>query len=144
MIETRGKSGHVGRDFKTSVNAVTALARAIVAASDLADADHGRILSIGPVQGGTATNIVPDHAAAWGNVRFDTPEIAAQLGRELDALATASGALPGVTIRRSFHRPAKPLTPGTQTLADLARAAAEDLGQKRMFFYRNPGSLRPT
>ena len=70
---------------------------------------------------------------AAANAWSATEQEAAQLGRELDALATASGALPGVTIRRSFHRPAKPLTPGTQTLADLARAAAEDLGQKLPF-----------
>lgn len=133
MIEARGKAGHVGRDFKSSVSAVTALARAIVSADALADADRGRILSIGPLQGGTATNIVPDHAVAWGNVRFDTPEIAEDLGRGLDILATSPDALPGLTVRRSFHRPAKPTTPAVQSLALLARSVAEDLGQTLPF-----------
>ena len=132
-IVTRGKAGHVGRDFRSCVSAVTALGRCIVAVGDMADADRGAITNIGPIQGGAATNIVPDSAAAWGNVRFETPEIATELAAKLDALATGPDALPGVEVLRSFHRPSKPLTPAVQHLADMARMAATDLGQQLPF-----------
>jgi glutamate carboxypeptidase len=38
-----------------------------------------------------------------------------------------------VEVRTSFNRPAKPATPETMKLAELARAAAEDLGQTLPF-----------
>lgn len=41
--------------------------------------------------------------------------------------------MPRVTIRREFSRPAKPTTPQVRRLADAARRAAEDLGQRLPF-----------
>jgi len=38
-----------------------------------------------------------------------------------------------VKVEMSLNRPAKPLTPGTQKLAELARGVAEELGQKLPF-----------
>lgn len=133
LIETRGRSAHVGRAFSEGVSAVTALARAIVAVSAMPRPDEGRILSIGPLRGAGTTNVVPDLARAWGNVRYPTNEIAEAIGGELDALATESGAMPEVVVKRSFNRPAKPETPSVRSLAEAARSAAEDLGQNLPF-----------
>jgi glutamate carboxypeptidase len=134
MIETTGRGGHVGRDFAQSVSAVTALAKCLVRVSELPDVARGKIASVGPLVGGSATNVVPDHAAAWGNVRFENPTIAEELAAELDALASGQpGQLPGIGVRRSFHRPAKPLTPRVERLALAAREVAESLGQRLPF-----------
>jgi glutamate carboxypeptidase len=133
MIECRGKAAHVGRDFTSGVSAVNAMAGCIRSIAALADPAKGIIANIGPVEGGTAANVVPDRARAWGNVRFPTKEDGEALGRSLDNLQTSSEALPGVTVRRSFNRPAKPLTQGSETLALKARIAAEDLGQRLPF-----------
>ncbi len=134
MLEAFGRSAHVGRDFAKGVSATAALARAIVGATDLADAARDRIVSVGPIQGGEATNVVPEYAAAWGNVRFPTPQIADELGRAIDALARgAEGETPRIVVQRSFNRPAKPLIDGTKRLAELARHSAESLGQQLPF-----------
>lgn len=133
MIETVGRGAHVGRAFTEGVSAVVELARCITAASKLPDADRGKILSIGPIRGGVATNAVPDSAAAWGNVRFADQAIADELAMQLDALQTPEDALPRVIVRRSFNRPAKPLVPETERLALRARGVAEALGQKLPF-----------
>ncbi|MEQ8770437.1 MAG: M20/M25/M40 family metallo-hydrolase [Phycisphaerales bacterium] len=133
MIETRGKAAHVGRAFAEGVSAVTKLAEVLVEVAKLPDPESGRIVSVGPLEGGTATNAVPDRAAAWGNVRFPTPEVGDAIGRDLDALATPADAMPGVIVRRSFNRPAKPLIPATETLALKAREVAEGLGQRLPF-----------
>ncbi len=133
IIEAFGRTAHVGRDFDKGVSATAALARAIVAATDLADSAKGWIVSIGPIRGGEATNVVPDYAAAWGNARFPTPEIGEAIGKALDGLATGAAGAPRVVVRRSFNRPAKPLTDGTRRLAELARACAEDAGQRLPF-----------
>ncbi len=133
MIETLGRSAHVGREFDKGVSAVNALAAEILKAAEFADSAQGHILSIGPIEGGGATNAVPDRARAWGNVRFSTPETADEMAAMLDALQTPQNAMPRTIVRRSFNRPAKPLTPATERLALAARAAAEDLGQSLPF-----------
>lgn len=129
MIECAGKSAHVGRDFSAGKSAVLALARCIEATERMSDPAAARIVNIGPIEGGHATNVVPDSARAWGNARFGTPEIAAEIERELRSLETAAGAIPSVKVEVSFNRPAKPLTPGTERLAMAARSVAESLGQ---------------
>src|SRR5262249_51069412 len=137
LIETTGRAAHVGRDFTSGISAVTALAQMIVRAQTLSDPARSIIVNIGPIQGGTATNVVPDHAKAWGNVRFPTPQDAAELSNRLNDLAMEvsgrSGSLPNVKVQTSFIRAAKPLTLQTQKLADAARRAAEDLGQRLPF-----------
>lgn len=133
MIETHGKSAHVGRAFTEGVSAVVELARCITESSRFPEPQRGKILSIGPVRGGVATNAVPDSAAAWGNVRFADQAIADELAMQLDSLQTAADATPQVIVRRSFNRPAKPLIPETEALALRARAVAEALGQKLPF-----------
>ncbi len=133
LIETLGRSAHVGREFDKGVSAVNALAAEILKAAEFADSAQGHILSIGPIEGGGATNAVPDRARAWGNVRFPTPETADEMAAMLDALQTPEDAMPRTIVRRSFNRPAKPLTPATERLAHAARAAAEDLGQSLPF-----------
>jgi len=133
MIECVGRASHVGREFAAGVSAVTALAHALVRVDEMADPERGRILSVGPIEGGEATNAVPDHAAGWGNVRYPTPEAGEEIAGMLDALETAEDAMPRVRIERVFNRPAKPLIPETERFAMAARAAAEALGQSLPF-----------
>ncbi len=133
MIEARGRAAHVGREFWTGVSAVNALARAIVAIEEMPDERAGRIVNVGPLLGGTATNVVADLARAWGNVRFPNQGVADELGAMMDALATEPDVLPSLKVLRSFNRPAKPETGGVSALASLARAAAADLGQALPF-----------
>jgi glutamate carboxypeptidase len=137
MIEAFGASAHVGRDFEKGVSAVYRLARIIVELSTLSDATAGKIVNVGPIVGGSATNIVPDHAACWGNVRFATPRAGDELARAIDAFATTAPAndppAARVVVRRAWGRPAKPFTPAVERLAILARDVARSLGQDLPF-----------
>lgn len=133
MIETVGKSAHVGRAFTEGRSAVVELARCIIESAKFPEPERGKILNIGPIKGGVATNAIPDSAMAWGNVRFADNDIADELAVQLDALQTGNGAIPGVIVRRSFNRPAKPLIPAVEALGLRARAVAEALGQKLPF-----------
>ncbi len=138
-LECFGQAAHVGRDFAKGVSAVDGLARAVLGAHALSDPTRGVCVSVGPLRGGHATNVVPDHAMGWGNVRY--PDVAAEtaLRASLRALTRGGEGAPGATtlphvrLLESFNRPAKPLTPGTERLALAARAAAEDLGQALPF-----------
>lgn len=130
MLEARGKSAHVGRDFAAGASAVAALAHAIARCHALANPAGGLIVNFGPLQGGATTNSVPDLARAWGNIRFKDAAGAAHLERELRSIAQAATAhVPGTSIALHINlaRPAKPLTPQVQALADTVRTAATHL-----------------
>ncbi|MEO0512777.1 MAG: M20/M25/M40 family metallo-hydrolase [Planctomycetota bacterium] len=134
VLVAEGRAAHVGRAFEKGVSAVTALAKAIVAAGEIPEPSRGKILSIGPVEGGVATNAVPDRARAWGNVRFRDEAVMAELVEQVEGLAAAGDERHGsVGVLRSFNRPPKPLIPETERLALAARSAAEDLGQSLPF-----------
>lgn len=127
MIECRGKAAHVGRDFTSGISAVTALSHAVLEASKIADPANGLIVSVGPLEGGSATNIVPDLARAWGNVRAFTPAAEALAAEKLRAVETKSLVLPTTKINYILSRPAKPQTPEVAKLASLAQRCSEDL-----------------
>lgn len=133
MIEVFGQSAHVGRDFEQGVSAVTALARVLLKLSEMAQPDKGRIVNVGPLRGGEVTNAVPDYASCWGNVRYANPAAGEELGQMIDALATKGDALPRIVVHRLWNRPAKPLTPSVQALADAVKAAATNLNQPIFF-----------
>jgi glutamate carboxypeptidase len=134
QIETVGRSAHTGRAFREGVSAVNALADAILKAAAVADPDEGRLVNIGPLRGGSTLNAVPDHALAWGEMRFPTQEKADEIRGMLERIQTSDETdLPRVLIRMVFGRPAKPLAPQTEALGLLAREAAEAAGQPLPF-----------
>lgn len=139
MVEAFGRSAHAGRDFEKGLSAVYVLARAITGVESLIDLSRAVTVNIGPLKGGQATNIVPDYAAAWGNVRFPTAADAERFRAGLESLnftppGSADPAAPGaVRVRYAINRPAKPKTPATEQLAFAARRVAENLGQQLPF-----------
>ena len=132
-IDAFGRTAHAGRDYAKGVSAVRALCRAVLDAEAAGDGT-ARIVNVGPLQGGALTNAVPDHAAAWGNVRFAAPADEASLAAALDALDRgAEGEVPRVRVRRAFNRPAKPCTDAVRALAGRVAEASRDLGRELPF-----------
>ncbi len=133
FVECTGKSAHVGRDFTKGVSAVTALAERLVEISRWPDASRGLVVSVGPLEGGRVTNAVPDRARAWGNVRYPETGMMDELRQRYASISTPAGVLPGCVVESTFNRPAKPLTPRVQKLAECAREVSTDLGQPMPF-----------
>ncbi len=129
MIEVRGRSAHAGRDFDKGISAVYTLAGVLKRIEALSDLSRGITVNVGPISGGKATNVVPDHAAAWGNVRYPDEPAGAQIRATLEAMATAPDAMPAIVVHTSFNRPAKPLTPEVNSFAEFVRATASELRQ---------------
>ena len=128
-IECEGRAAHAGRDFAQGVSAVNALAARILDASRLVDLEAGTVVNVGPLEGGKATNVVPDLARAWGNARFRDAAREAALREGLLALASGPDApLPRTRIEYESNRPAKPETPAVRALADEVRAIGAGLG----------------
>lgn len=135
MIEARGRAAHVGRDFKNGINAIAAVARAVAPVQELARPDDGLIVNVGVIEGGTATNVVPERARAFGNIRCSTPEIGRRAMAEIETIVGGVPVAPDGALEFSstLNRPAKPATPQVMALAGMAKAAAEDLGQRLPF-----------
>lgn len=134
MIEVRGRAAHVGRDFASGISAVNELARAILDLHALNDpAATGLIVNVGPLEGGSATNVVPDLARAWGNVRFPAILDAETVTAELKRVERTSVAGAMIHVEMNIGRPAKALTPEVQHFAGVVRTAANDLGQSLPF-----------
>ncbi|MEE2682242.1 MAG: M20/M25/M40 family metallo-hydrolase [Planctomycetota bacterium] len=144
MIEVDGLSAHVGREFERGISAVKTLAEVMTQVLALADPENGKIVNIGPLKGGGATNAVPEHAACWGNLRFANPEAQASLAAAIEAIEANFSTdefgrplpddhLPRVTIHRTFNRPAKPETEDVTAIAMAARSVAEALGGEMPF-----------
>jgi glutamate carboxypeptidase len=127
-IEVTGRAAHVGREFERGISSVYALGEALVRLSTLSDPPAGRIVNVGPIEGGRATNVVPDRARAWGNVRFGDGRDAEALAAAVGALATAGDALPRVQVEWLANRPAKPRTPAVERLAEETVAIGAALG----------------
>ncbi len=132
-IEVHGRSAHVGRAFTDGESAVNKLAQIITTLSKLADPNQGMIVNVGPLQGGTATNIVADYAACWGNVRFADAQKGDQLAVAIDAQSTSAEAMPRVVVHRHWNRPAKPQTEAVRQFAQAAAVTAGDLNQSLPF-----------
>lgn len=128
-IDAFGRAAHAGRDFATGVSAVAALVPAVAAALALSDVGAGRTVNVGPLEGGEATNIVPDRASAWGGMRFRSLADGEALDAALNALARGGeGDVPRVRVRTAHNRPPKPATAQVLGLVDLAVGCARDLG----------------
>ena len=125
----RGRSAHAGRNPQDGRNA-------LVAASDLALrlAEAARPgLSINPsrIDGGGATNVVPDMAVLRFNMRPATPDDAAAAETLLRAAIAAVEAKHEVSVHLhgQVHRPPKVIDAAAEGLFTLVGKAAADLGQ---------------
>jgi len=86
-LAATGKSAHVGRDFFEGRNALLALARFALKATQLTDREAGILLNVGRISGGEAINQVPDKGILRINVRFEIPAQLEQVVQRLRGFA---------------------------------------------------------
>ncbi len=86
-IEVQGKSSHAGIP-EAGVDALVLAARGVVATQDAAPENRSPVedglISFGRIAGGTATNVLADHVAIQGTMRFFSDETRDRLHRRLD------------------------------------------------------------
>ncbi|WP_298303882.1 hydrolase [uncultured Erythrobacter sp.] len=124
-----GKSAHAGRNPDDGRNA-------IVAAADLAvklKALHCPDISVNPakIEGGSANNVVPDHAVLRFNIRPQSTGAGEQFERDLKDLLSTLEAIHEISTHThgGVTRPPKPVDEKAQKLFDLVRQCGAELGQ---------------
>ena len=127
-VSVIGKAAHAGVEPEKGANAVVELAHQITALYELNGFAPGVTVNPGVIQGGTATNVVPEEAWVRVDVRAVDPVGAEAVTRAIQNLPAP--AIPGTRVEVSGEFSYAPMarTPAVRFLAELAREAAREVG----------------
>ncbi len=128
-VEFHGRSAHAGNNPHDGANANVAAMRFALAAYELANSEKGTTVNPGVIQGGTVTNVIPDHCTVGIDTRFWFDEDGEALRAELEKLVNRTW-VEGVTqdMHLKSHTPAMPLSSDTKDLVAKMNEAARLVG----------------
>lgn len=134
-IRARGVPAHAGLDPEKGANAILEIARQIEAIEGLNARDIGTTVSVCTMKGGTATNVIPEHAECTVDVRFSTIEEAERIDSVFKGLEPFDKRIE-LEILGGINRPPMERTEAVASLFEKARglAAAFDyeIGETRV------------
>ena len=127
-----GRAAHAGREHHLGRNAIAAMAEFVVALHGLNGQRSGVTFNIGKIDGGGATNIVPELAVGRFNVRVKEDGDDAWVLGELEKLTAMINAKDGISaeLTGGFTRPPKPMSPANAQVFDWVKQAGALLGQE--------------
>jgi glutamate carboxypeptidase len=124
QVTVRGRSAHAGINPSAGVNAISELARQILRIEKLSRPRRGLTVNVDVIQGGTRSNVIPEHAVARVDVRVPTAADREKIERQMRALTPIH---PEATleITGGVNRP-----PLERKMASALFRQARDLGRK--------------
>jgi glutamate carboxypeptidase len=128
LVRVTGKAAHAGVEPEKGANAVVELAHQIIALYGLNGLLPGVTVSPGVIQGGTATNVVPEEAWVRVDVRSVDPAGAEAISRAINKLPALAISGTRVEVSGEFSYPPMARTPGVGFLVELARESARACG----------------
>lgn len=127
ILEASGRAAHAGNNPEAGINAIEELAHHIPAIHALASPSTGTTVSVGVIQGGTRTNVIPASCTAKVDVRIVETAERARIEAGLAALRPVlHGAR--IEIRGGWSRPPMPRTPPIAAAFERAQTIAASLG----------------
>ena len=130
----RGLAKHAGREFAAGRNAILGAGRLMAMIDRLNGQRDGVTLNLGVIEGGVATNVVPDLCIVRMNVRGRRAEdlrwVDGEIRRVVDEGNRDEAFGPDITaeLHGGVHRPPKEMRGGTEALFRTVRRAGGDLG----------------
>ncbi len=127
-LDFHGKSAHAGNEPQNGRSAITELAHWILEINKLTNFESGTTLNVGVVQGGSVSNVVPDHAQAIVDVRFWDNDEYDEVDRQLNTWTQFSH-IEGVaiTLEREAHKPAMTPSKETEQLMQWVESVGEEM-----------------
>ncbi len=129
----KGRAAHVGRAFADGRSAVLAAAEAVLALNALNGKREGVTFNVGAIDGGSASNVVPERAVLRFNVRAPDMESAAWAQAQARRIAECERDGVVAVLHGALTRPPKPLNPAQATMFGWARQAGGALGLELKF-----------
>lgn len=131
VVRVKGRAAHAGGEHEKGRNAIRELAHQVLEIEKMTNYDAGTTVNVGVIRGGTVTNVVPEEAAAEGDIRILAPEEAERIAAALKALKPV---FPDTTVEVTveFNRPPMPFNEANQAALEKAQkiAAAEGIELK--------------
>lgn len=127
FVEAIGRSAHAGNDPEAGINAILEMAHQVPRIHQLAAPEAGTTVSVGVIEGGTRSNVIPEAC----RVRVDLRVVSIDEQARVEAgFAALSPTLPGAAIkwRGGWNRPPMSRTPAIGAAFDHAVGAAAQLG----------------
>ena len=123
-----GKEAHAGRNPEDGLDAVDALAQAIIYINQLNSEYNALYCNIAQIKSDGPLNTIPGKSSAQFNVRFDDDESLELWKNDIHkiALKLSASTKCNINIRCDVHRPAKPLD-------DRLTSLINDIDQNRSF-----------
>ena len=130
-IEVKGKAAHAGVAPESGRNAAAELAHQVLQLGQLGDSARQTTFNVTVLKAGDATNVIPDHAIAYADVRVAVPEEFDRVERDL-ARVSADKLIPDTEVKTTLVRgfPPMPRSAATDQLAARAQAIYGELGRK--------------
>jgi glutamate carboxypeptidase len=128
-VEAHGVAAHAGIEPERGASAITEIAHQVLALAGLQDLERGITVTVGRIEGGTRTNVVPARAAVDVDVRVPTSADAEEIGRRIEGLAPSLAGV-SLSITGSINRPPLERSAGVVRLYTIARAIASELGRE--------------
>jgi glutamate carboxypeptidase len=126
-LRYHGRPAHSGGRHSDGRSAVRAMCRHVLELEAMTDYARGVTVNVGVVSGGTAFNVVPEHAEAWVDVRVPDLAAAAELLPRIEGLGCSEPDV-ALAVEGGLNRPPYPKTPATAALLERARSLARELG----------------
>jgi glutamate carboxypeptidase len=120
-IEIQGRAAHSGLEPEKGRNAILEAAHQIALAAALPNPALETTANVTTIQGGNATNVIPDHATIKVDVRAFSSEEFDRVEKELERMARDT-VVPDVKITAALSRGFPPWPRSASTDALLARA----------------------
>ena len=126
-VKAIGRAAHAGVDPEKGVNAIEEISRQVLKLQRMTHSARGTTVTVGIVQGGTRSNVVPAEAAAEIDVRIASVDEGERVAKMIKAL---SPELPGarLEIRGAINRPPMERNTETARLFEAARLIAKEMG----------------
>lgn len=126
-LEFRGRPAHSGGNHADGRSAIKEMARQILALEALTDYGRGVTINCGLVSGGSALNVIPEHATLEVDVRLPDPASVEEVLPRITGLRPYDPDV-GVTVTGQLNRPPYVRTPAIAGLLEKARKLAAGIG----------------
>ena len=126
-IRSHGAPAHAGLEPEKGANAIAELARHIDAVHAIQQPDIGTTVNVTTFQGGTTSNVIPEHAHCEVDVRFSSMAEAERVDAAIRSLVSIVERV-SLTIEGGINRPPMERTPEVVAMFENARDIAASFG----------------